>query len=182
MGWIRDGADDHEGCVQNVLADGRVSAATAGGGVIVHELTGDDIVAGREICRREGSNDVDVILPWDQVVAWRPACQCGWTGSERSARTAPDSPGSERDSAAFPEIVNAFKGEWLTHVGPVAALHDLEELSDDLRALESLIKVKVQSARAGGASWTQIGRAARLSRQGAQQRWRSLTPTTPIDA
>jgi hypothetical protein len=42
MGWIADGAYDHEGWVANVMADGRVAGSMTGGGVIVHELTPAD--------------------------------------------------------------------------------------------------------------------------------------------
>lgn len=168
MGWIRGGAHDHEGWVANVLADGRVSASTTSGGVIVHELTGDDVVAGREVRRYDGSDHVDVVVPWDQVATWRVTCQCGWTGSERPAVTETkygtrDCPESLEDSWAAPE--------WDAHVAPFAALADLEQLVDQLRDVETSIADKVRLARTGGASWTQVGRAAGLSKQGAQQRW-----------
>jgi hypothetical protein len=177
--WIRDGAYDHEGWVANVLADGRVAAATTGGGVIVHELTGDDIVAGREVRRYEGSDYLDVIVPWDQVVTWRLTCQCGWAGSERPAQVAPVLPDRRlRDYDAFPEIEDAFAAEWSAHIEPFAALHDLEQLLDELRDLETRIEDKVQLARRSGASWSEVGRAAGLSRQGAQQRWSHLAPAT----
>jgi hypothetical protein len=44
-------------------------------------------------------------------------------------------------------------------------------MSDQLRELEQRITEKVQLARIAGASWTQVGRAAALSKQGAQPRW-----------
>jgi hypothetical protein len=175
MGWIRDSVYDHEGWVANVLADGRVAGASTGGGVIVHELTADDIAAEREVRRYPNTGHVDVVIPWDQVVTWRLTCECGWTGSERPAQVAPDSPiDGYRDYDAFPEIEEAFAREWSAHVAPFAALADLDEMTDQLRDLEQRIAEKVQLARAGGASWTQVGRAAGLSKQGAQQRWGHL--------
>ena len=172
MGWIRDGAYDHEGWVANVLADGRVAGGSTAGGVIVHELTGDDIVAGREVRRYQGSDYLDVIVPWDQVATWRLTCQCGWTGSERPAQTAPDSPiDGYRDYDAFPDIEDAFASEWSAHVAPCVALHDLKQLLAEQRSIESRIEDTVRLARQGGASWSQLGRAAGLSKQGAQQRW-----------
>lgn len=168
MGWIRDGAYDHEGWVANVLADGRVSASTTSGGVIVHELTGDDVVAGYEVRRYPNTDHVDVVVPWEKVAAWRVTCECGWTGSERPAVTETkhgtrDCPESLEDSWAAPE--------WGAHVAPFAALTDLEQLVDQHRDVESRIIDAVRLARAGGASWAQVGRAAGLSKQGAQQRW-----------
>lgn len=67
-----------------------------------------------------------------------------------------------------------FYPEWKAHVGPFEALYELEGLVDDLQRLDSRIEDTVRLARSGGASWIQVGRAARLSRQGAQQRWAHL--------
>ena len=169
MGWIRDGAYGHEGWVANVLADGRVSASTTSGGVIVHELTGDDVIAGREMRRYPAATEqVDIVVPWDQVAMWRVSCECGWSGSERPAVTETaygtrDCPEALEDAWAAPE--------WDAHVAPFAALGDLEQLVNQLRDLETSIADTVRLARTGGASWTQIGRATGLSKQGAQQRW-----------
>jgi hypothetical protein len=173
MGWIKDGAYDHEGWVANVLADGRVSGSTTSGGVIVRELTGDDVVAGREVRRypntdRPGTDHVEVVVPWEEVATWRVTCECGWTGSERPAVTETtygtrDCPEALADSWAA--------AEWDAHVAPFAALSDLEQLVDQQRDLDTRIVDTVRLARTGGASWTQIGRAASLSKQGAQQRW-----------
>lgn len=168
MGWIRDGAYDHEGWVANVLADGRVSASQTAGGVIVHELLAEDVVAEREVRRYPNTDHVDVVVPWDQVASWRVTCQCGWTGSEQPAVTdtkygTRDCPEALEDSWAAPE--------WDTHVAPFAALTELEQLIDQQRDLEVRIIDTVRLARGGGASWTQVGRAAGLSKQGAQQRW-----------
>ncbi|MDP9093100.1 MAG: hypothetical protein M3N95_09220 [Actinomycetota bacterium] len=176
MGWIRDGAYDHEGWVANVLADGRVAGSSTGGGVIVHELAGDDVV-GREVRRYPNTEHVDIVVPWDQVAMWRVTCQCGWTGSERPAVT--DTKYGTRDC---PESLEDFWAapEWDDHVAPFAALADLEQLVDQLRDVETTIEDKVRLARAGGASWSQVGRAAGLSKQGAQQRWGHLV-ADPVD-
>ncbi len=168
MGWIRDGAYDHEGWVANVLADGRLASSTTAGGVIVHELTADDVVAEREVRRYPPSDYVDIVIPWDQVVAWRVTCKCGWTGGEQPAVTE-----TKYGTRNCPEEMEDrfFAPAWDAHVAPFVALYDLDELTDQLRDLEQRIADKVQLARAGGASWTQVGRVAGLSRQGAQQRW-----------
>jgi hypothetical protein len=168
MGWIRDGAYDHEGWVANVLTDGRVASGSTGGGVIVHELTDDDVIAEREIRRYPDSDHLDIVIPWDQVATWRVTCQCGWTGDERPAIT--DATYTHRDC---PEEIEdrIFVPEWDAHVAPFVALYDLDALTDQLRDIERRIIDTVQLARAGGASWAEVGRAAGLSRQGAQQRW-----------
>jgi len=171
MGWIRDGAYAHEGWVANVLADGRVAGSSTGGGVIVTELTADDMVVEREVRRYPGSNYVEVVIPWDQVLTWRVTCECGWTGPHLPAYD--DTTDGARDC---PETVEErdFYPAWAAHVAPHAALSELDEMTDQLRDLEQQIAQKVLLARTGGASWTQIGRAAGLSKQGAQQRWGQL--------
>ncbi|MBO0880985.1 MAG: hypothetical protein J2P17_11705 [Mycobacterium sp.] len=137
----------------------------------MRELTGDDVVAGREV-RRVAHGAVEVVVPWDQVARWRVACECGWTGSEQPAQT---SPRGERHCDAFPEIENAFSDEWSDHVAPYTAVHDLEQLLNEQRELEARIKDTVQRARQAGASWPQIGRAAGITKQGAQHRWGKLS-------
>ena len=174
MGWIRDGAYDHEGWVANVLADGRVSASTTRGGVIVHELTGDDVTAKREVRRYEGSNYLDVV-PWDQVVTWRVTCECGWTGSEHAAVTDP-----KHGDRYCPEESEerVFAPEWYAHVAPFAALTDLEQLVDQLRDVETKIEDTVRLGRAGGASWAQVGRAAESASRAPSNDGAILHPIT----
>lgn len=167
MGWSRDGAYEHEGWVANVLADGRLSGSSTAGGVIVHELTADDVAAEREVRRYEGSAHLEVVVPWDQVAFWRVTCACGWTGVEVPAS------GPAGGSRDCPEQIQeqALQPDWAAHVAPYTALSDLERLVDQLSDIESHIADTAGLARAGGASWSQIGRAAGLSKQGAQQRW-----------
>jgi hypothetical protein len=168
MGWIRDGAEQHEGWVANVLADGRVSASSTSEGAVVHELTAGDVAAGYEVRRYPGSDYLDVVVPWRKVTRWRVTCSCGWTGSERRAVTETEY-GTRDCPEAFQE--RHFLPEWRAHVAPFAALADLERLLEQARDLDSRAADAVRVARSGGASWTQIGRAAGLSKQGAQQRW-----------
>lgn len=172
MGWMSD-KHEHEGWVANVLADGRVSASSTGGGVIVHDLTDDDRRAGYEVRRWDGSDYIDVVVPWEQVVTWRVTCTCGWTGSERTAVT--DARYGTRDC---PEVLEdgLFRSEWRDHVEPFEALADLEGLVVDLHKIEARIDAKVKLARSGGASWSEVGRAAGLTKQGAQQRWGTSEP------
>jgi len=146
-------------------------------GLVAVDLASDLFAAEREVRRYPGSDYLDVVIPWDQVLTWRLTCECGWTGRERPAQVASDSPiDGYRDYDAFPEIEEAFAREWSAHVEPFAALADLNQLVDELRTVEARIDDKVRFARSSGASWSQIGRAAGLSKQGAQQRWGHLTP------
>lgn len=134
----------------------------------MHELTDEDIAAEREVRRYPKSDYADVMIPWDRVVTWRITCQCSWTGTARAA--IPDAKYNSRDCPE--EIEDHFVAPARdAHVAPYVALYDLGELTDQLRYREQRIIDNLQLARAGGASWTQVGRAAGLSRQGAQQRW-----------
>lgn len=168
MGWIRDGAYEHEGWVANVLADGRVASSSTSAGVVVYELTAGDVAAGREVRQYAGSDHIDVIVPWDQVVSWRVTCECGWVGGEQPA--AADERYGDRDC---PEEIKdrAFLPQWEAHVEPYCALSDLRGMVDQLRQLEQRIDDSVAAARRGGASWSQIGDVTGLTKQGAQQRW-----------
>jgi hypothetical protein len=55
--------------VANVLADGRVGAGSTAGGVIVHELTAEDVAAGREVRRFPCSTG---LTRWSRGIRWSP--------------------------------------------------------------------------------------------------------------
>jgi hypothetical protein len=156
-----------------VLVDGRVSASETGSGVIVHELIASDRDAGYDLRHYVGTGHIEVVVPWDHVATWRVTCTCGWTGGERPAVT--DAKYGTRDC---PEALKdrVFLPEWQAHVEPFEAIFELGRLVGGLHEIEALIDHKVRLARSGGASWTQVGRAAGLTKQGAQQRWGHLVP------
>ena len=172
MGWSAEGAYDHEGWVANVLADGRVASSTTSGGVIVGELRPGDVAAGREVRRYAGSDAVEVVVPWSEVASWQLRCGCGWTGTsmpayDTDARGWRDCPEELEDKLFHPR--------WIEHVAPHRALTTLQELAERAREIEEQITTQIGHARAGGASWAQIGAATGRTRQAAQQRWGHLT-------
>lgn len=174
MGWLVEAEglyEAHEGFVADVLVDGRVAGGTTGGGVIVHELTDADIAAKREVRRYDGSDYIDVVVPWDQVKTWRVTCTCGWTGTELPATT--NTKYGWRDC---PEEIEdrVFLPSWQAHMDPLIALGQLGGLAQRVHALERELGEKVLQARAAGASWSDVGRKVGLSKQGAQQRWGHL--------
>lgn len=170
MGWI-GGADGHGGWVANVLADGRVATGSVSEGVTVPGVSVADVVAGWEVRRYPGSDDVDVVVPWDLVATWRVSCVCGWSGGELPAVT--DTQDGTRECPGDLED-RVFFSQWQAHIAPLVALVDLEQRVEQLRDIETRIADDVRLARAGGASWTQIGRAVGLSKQAALQRWGSI--------
>lgn len=168
MGWIVEAAPDHEGWVANVLDDGRATGATTGGGVIPRAVTSADREAGYEIRRFASTGQEEVVVPWERVTTWQVRCECGWTG-----RTQPAYITHESGSRDCPEDLEDeyFVPQWREHIAPFTALGDLEQLVHELRSFEERTAAAVMTARRHGASWSQVGRAAGLTRQGAQQRW-----------
>ncbi len=172
MGWIRDGAYEHEGWVANVLADGRETGSSTNGGVVLFDVTDADREAGH--VRQMFYGGEEAVIPWESglVTTWRVRCECGWTGSERPIQLTTEPSGNVHGhSEGRPETEEAFHQEWIEHVAPFVALHDVGELVEQQRGIEDRIEDAVRLARSNGASWSQIGRAAGLTKQGAQQRW-----------
>ncbi len=167
MGWYAEGADDHEGYVDLVLADGRRTSSTTGGGVVLTTVTDQDRAAGCPVRTYPGTDYVDVVVPWDQVVSWVVTCSCGWTGSERPA--VPDEDGNRDCDPILEEDV--FRPEWVAHVQPATILSNLGRLVEELRSLEGQVVEAIHTVRRDGASWSQVGRVLSVSKQAAQQRW-----------
>lgn len=150
MGWTHDtGYDpayDHEGYPAAVLDDGT-----------------------------ETSVHTEAIQ--SRVTGWRAVCECGWRGAQFWPRA--EFPGS---SSIAPDEVDGFEtghgacGEWLEHlhtVLPGLAVHDAAQ---DLAGAREALDQAVATARAAGASWTVIGKAAGLTRQSAHERWGQAAP------
>lgn len=185
MGWTNDDGK-HEGYVADVLADGRVAVGSTAGGVLVRETTAADEAAGwvrRERYFPDAPEHIEALIPWESglVTTWRVVCECGWTGSERPIQLTTEPDGYVHGhSDSHPEIEEAFRQEWKAHVAPDVTLAELGVLADRLRKIERELADQVARARTLGASWTEIGREAGLTRQGAQQRWGNsvLEPST----
>lgn len=156
MGWIHDTdyvpACGHEGYPATVLDDGTETS--------VHTETIQNRVTG-----------------------WRAACECGWRGTQFWPRAA------FRDwtSSIAPDEVAGFAtghgayGEWFEHLHaalPGLAVHDAAQ---ELAAARETLDQAVATARASGASWTLIGKAAGITRQSAHERWGGHTPAAQLD-
>jgi hypothetical protein len=178
MGWTYDGAEDHEGWVACVLADGRDTSASTGGGVLLMRELPEQIELDREAGweirpadRGNANSRLYVVAPWSAVVAWQSACACGWRG--RSVKTTPESEGESYFGQPCPEIVeNALMDDWSAHVRPMIATQEIAELWREARELHLRLAAAVQKQRQAGISWAKIGQAAGgMTAQGAQQRW-----------
>ncbi len=134
---------------------------------VLTTVSEQDRAAGYPVETYPGTDYVNAVVPWDQVVSWVVTCSCGWTGTERPA--VPDEAGARHYDPPLEEDV--FHAEWLAHVQPVTVLSDLERLVEDLRSLEGQVVEAIHTARRHGASWSQVGRILGVSKQAAQQRW-----------
>jgi hypothetical protein len=171
MGWTTDNGT-HEGYAAAVLRDGRWAASYSGGGVIPHGAR-------------------DEIVPDDQVVGWRVRCDCytggsgmtgNWEGSEwvRVASPAETDLAAHRayseDAFAPDEVEDALQAEWWElHAGPQEKLAAVSEAAAAAHKARRQLDEAVSAARDAGASWTDVGRAAGISRQSAHERWGGLT-------
>lgn len=164
MGWFIDGAEGHEGYVADVLRDGREGSGTTGGGVLMLRPTRADEAAGW--VRLTSGGHKEAVVPWSEVMSWRVMCECGWKGSSRPAQEDSD------ESRYCPQAIeDEFTAEWRVHVQPFAGLREVVRLVEEARDVDRQLDVAAAAARASGATWEAIGKAAGLTKQGAQQRW-----------
>lgn len=104
------------------------------------------------------------------LAGWRTACSCGWRAAEPWWWSQYPTLNLAEGSAGEAMV----RAEWLTHVYRVLPELELHDLLSDPAA--DPVAAAVRAARAGGASWADIGAAAGTSRQAAHERWRHLEP------
>ena len=76
------------------------------------------------------------------------------------------------ETADYAKMVRRMIASWIKRVGDGDPA-DLADMIAASRQLDDGIKaaIKIQRETNGGVSWAQIGEAAGMTRQGAQQRW-----------
>lgn len=173
MGWIREHAGlggEHEGWAGYVVADGRRASSYHGGCVYPTSADGS----------------FDELVPWPEVVAWQTTCARGWIGRrwERATTTPGQHGGRYPDDAVLPDgttVEDASLADWKAHVEPLGGLGAVRVATAAAAAARRRLDDAVSAARSGPtpASWTEIGRAAGMSRQSAHERWGTGTPTRP---
>ncbi|MER5455116.1 hypothetical protein ABT008_10040 [Micromonospora sp. NPDC002389] len=125
------------------------------------------------------------------TVSYRARCSCGWIGTS--------------DYPAAEEGRWMATSEWSGHIGPILAatppgwlLGRSDTLRDNIAELATtwplqalgilaeverwqrpLIERAVMTAREGGLSWAEIGKALGISRQSAHERFRNVAPSKP---
>lgn len=158
----------HEGYVAHWFADDRWSSTWSSGGYLISDRADGSMLPIEEWIPR----------PPAEVIGWRPMCGCGWRGS---FWTRVDSPAEEDISRQrgygsefgdpSGELEDAAMREWERHIAPSQAAYPVELAAREFYDAQDRLNDAVRQARAGGASWTDIGDAAGMSRQSAHQRW-----------
>ncbi|MDD1478694.1 hypothetical protein [Arthrobacter sp. H16F315] len=171
MGWISND-NEHEGWAAAVAPDGRLSASSTGEGMLVKGITGrykpDKMLPDYEV------------IPDNEIIGWRGACECGWQGElwERVTSPAAADFSRRRDylspdefAHASSEVENAIHDEWKAHLAPLEAVAGVEAAAHEYNQAGHRLDKTVAAAKATGASWADIGRAVGISRQSAHERW-----------
>lgn len=175
MGWI-SGDHRHEGWAARVAAHDKVPSAADGGGAIIGLR--DDF--------RKESYSADRKTPDSEVIGWRGTCSCGWRGNlwERKAAMPADDDSHGQDKITLDGVIGPYRkieeaicDEWRAHLSSpdpaaaAAAIAAAQRAANEYESARQQFEASAAAARAAGASWAKIGRAAGLTRQGAFKRW-----------
>lgn len=167
MSWDYDG---HEGYAATIAAGDRKVRA--------HVTEGMELEDG-------------TLVPDSDTLGWRTTCTCGWRAPLMFKRVTDPSPSlDERQvfdaEGGWPprEVEELCRTEWHEHIRPAKNLAAVRQAADEHRLSGEKLDRAVAAARDGGASWTDIGRAAGVARQTAHERWkrtgiRRHSPPTP---
>ena len=193
MGFVTDDGL-HEGYLVPQFFDGQRGNGSTGGGI-----ADDQIAVGTDVQAPDGSWSTPT-RPAGEVAGWVICCDCYQAESSRLGTTwvgpvfarvpskalenvaerriyAPDEDVayvSEREDVQE-VVVDLWRAE---HAFAHDALVEVEAAAQAAAAARQRLDAAVGFARHGGASWADIGRAAGMTRQSAQERWRKLDGTT----
>ncbi|MEV6432958.1 hypothetical protein [Nocardia sp. NPDC051463] len=158
----------HEGYVTAWFADDRWSGGWENGAFLITRRADGSMLPVHEWFPR----------PPAEVIGWRPMCECGWRGSfwTRVGTPAEEDISRQRGhSSEFgdpsQELEDAAMREWERHIAPSKAAWPVVQAAREFYDAQDRLNDVVRQARADGASWTDIGDAAGMTRQSAHQRW-----------
>ncbi|MFI0349924.1 hypothetical protein [Actinomadura sp. 9N407] len=127
------------------------------------------------------------------AIGWRGHCACGWRGQLWERVTDPaehdltarrihdptlidgDLVDGQRWGDAPTEVEQAVHREWHDHVRPLEALELVRAEHAAVAEAQRRLDDAVRAAREAGSSWTEIGKAAWMTRQSAHERWAGRT-------
>lgn len=169
MSWQTDDGK-HEGWLAPTFTDGALGSGWSHQGVMV-----------TRIGERELEYEQWQHRPEAEVTGWVTACECGWRGLPWTRVTAPDDQDLAARRVYSPDadepqgVHDASHAEWKEHVSPHEILTEVAALSREHAEVGRRLAEAVARARAAGASWTDVGGAAGMTRQSAHERWRSAS-------
>ncbi|MFK4362344.1 AsnC family protein [Rhodococcus sp. 27YEA6] len=165
MSWDYDG---HEGYAATIVTSGREAVSYVTEGMVL----------------KDGTCVAD-----SETLGWRTQCTCGWKAPLMFERVTDPSAALERwqvfDTEGGPapqEVSDVCRAEWLEHIRPEETLAAIRQSAEDHRMSQERLDRAVAAARAGGASWADIGRAAGVTRQTAHERWKALSENIDSEA
>ncbi len=157
-----------------LFADGYGGAEYSGEGITITHTPDGSPIADREHYRDEAG-----------ITGWQVACaeegadgHIHWRGPVWTRTRAADDADTHycfNDGHGFAEDSGEFGDaamqDWYAHIRPFQALRQIEVITDEVTEAEYRRVEAVRQARAGGASWADIGRAARITAQSAHEHW-----------
>lgn len=187
MSW-RDDSMRHEGFATAVFADGMHAAGSSLGKIYLSTPDGNAVY--------DEKTEEFAWRPPSMIVGWKVICECTadsengnttytvldqlWTRvynpadeDLRAYRIYAGPPDDEEAEYApeRPDVEKLMHEQWRAHVRPDAHAGILSNLHTEVQDAIARLNDAVQLARRDGLSWAQIGRATRMSRQSARERW-----------
>ncbi|MEU6584364.1 hypothetical protein [Nocardia sp. NPDC046763] len=171
----------HEGYVAFVFADGMSGGSYSAGTAIATK--GPD---GKQLDYADWQH-----RPEAEVIGWRATCSdCSgmttrgsthwqgplWKRAQTPAAQNLDELRIYSDKARLPEeIEDLILDAWEEHIAPTLGTYPVELAANEVAEAQTRLTEAVLAARAQGASWDAIGKAAGMTRQSAHERWSRLT-------
>lgn len=194
MSW-EDDTGTHEGYVRAEFADGVHDY-----GMTTGKVPADQVIVDVEYVGAPGAITEEryTTRPAAEVIGWRVVCDCRtredsstvtnrWTSSliqRVPSKALQDIAGGKLyavdedvpyvDDTHYEELVALWRRE---HVDGLSGLAAISEATSRIAAAEHDLNAAAAAARAGGASWEAIGRAAGMTRQAAHGRWAPTAAT-----
>ncbi|MBN0975100.1 MULTISPECIES: hypothetical protein [Gordonia] len=188
MGWVRESDTHlHEAALVPFFEDGSVSHGST-------MVDGVDY----EVVEIGGRPDGDRRRPSAEIVGWLLRCDCrrwessdpysselsSWTDPVQWARVPSASledlarhrvfaPDSDVHADERPEVAEAARAVWQReHLDPIDVDGEIRAAADARRDADARLDAAVAKARRLGRSWADIGAAAGMTRQSANERWK----------
>jgi hypothetical protein len=110
------------------------------------------------------------VSTWTDPVQWARVPSASLEDLARHRVFAPD---SDVDADDRPEVAEAARAVWQRdHLDPLDVEAEIRAAADARREADARLDVAVARARRLGRSWADIGAAAGMTRQSANERWR----------